>query len=250
MKGFLYFLSPECGKFILKIPSNSKLGTYNQDYQKSIESIQRIQKNPAGYEPILKNKIIRGLELLPDENKFLQLATNLNCFIDATIKDFEIFINTSNHESILVKFELEKSQFVEEVRQVLERISSSVLAVPISFAAALFAIKDVSNLWMLSILKFSFLLFTIFSSIINIFYFFELNNIKKEIAVKINFYSSNILFIKNELENKMNGTKLKATFLQFLTICVILLFIVFIVVFFTLRIQESTSSAIELQCIL
>jgi hypothetical protein len=226
-----FFLSPECGKLELHGPDLTSLDLAGFSLESSLRSLEVLTTFASGYECIFKNKLIRCLELVREEDRFIALLKQLEVFVDATKKDFEIFITRQSYEGISAQFENEKQSFIDQLRSLLERISSAVLSIPVSFAAALFAVKDVSEGWMLSTLKFAFFLFVLFSCVTNGMFIVELQCIKNTIEDKVNSFSRSIPFLHTEFKKNTKPLRRRVVFLQAISVFVILLFAFFTFIF-------------------
>jgi len=140
-------LSPECGKF--EIPEGN-LFEVAYKIEKSLESTYKavvdVISYQKGWESIIKNRIIRSLEVIGEsEDRFYWLIYNLEQLIAITIRDYDVFLASHRHETILQQYEREKDAFAEKIRTVLGKISTNLLSIPITFSAALFGFREISE---------------------------------------------------------------------------------------------------------
>jgi hypothetical protein len=184
-----FFLSPECGK--IKIEENglenlvsiAKSDICLMEIYKKIGKLNAYQK---GWEFILKSKIIKGLENIDViAEGFRELVTHLDLFIDATIRDFELFLNTRSHETLVEQFENEKYVFADKIRSVLQGISGSLFSIAITFAGTVITIRDISDVWLINIIFAVMATLLIFFIWINICLWGDLNTLKSEMNMRI-----------------------------------------------------------------
>jgi len=223
-----FFLSPECGKLeiheddISNLVCISKLNINLYDTYVKFNSMFEYQK---GWEYILKNKIIRGLEDFDIEKEgFKELILNLSKFISVTEKDYEIFLTSRKHESIIQQFENEKYIFAEKIRSILQKISSSIISIPLAFFSVSFAMKEINELWQLNIIVISLFIYTIFSLIVNYLFLGDLDILKEEMKVKKDNISMGMLHLEASLKKIIKPYFRRITFLKVLVFLSMILF--------------------------
>jgi hypothetical protein len=184
-----FFLSPESGK--IKIEENgldnlisiAKSDICLMEIYKKINKLGAYQK---GWEFILKSKIIKGLENTDIVTEgFRELVTHLDLFVDATIRDFELFLNTRSHETLVEKFENEKYVFADKIRSVLQGISGSLFSIAITFAGTVITIRDISDTWIINTIFAVMAVLIMFFVWINICLWGDLNTLKSEMNMRI-----------------------------------------------------------------
>ena len=229
------FLSPECGK--LEIYSGG-LNNLIQIAQSEINLFETYLKFASmnlyqkGWEYILKNKIIKGLENVDIEKEgFKQLIMNLSLFVHATERDYELFLNSRKHESIVQQFENEKYLFAEKIRNILYRISGSIITIPLTFFGAAFAMKEINEIWLLNIIIFSMIIYIIFSSAINFLFWGDLDMLKNEMNTKIEITSMGLIRLSADLEKMIKPLFKRICFLKILIIVIIILFALLFIFF-------------------
>jgi len=244
-----FFLSPECGKMEINEGENSNLIEISKsdvnifEIYKKFTDMYEYQK---GWEFILKNKIIKGLEGVDiPKIGFKELIINLPKFIDATERDYELFLNSRKHESIVQQFENEKYIFADKIRAILQRISNSIIAIPITFFGAAFTVKEISHLWLLNIIIMSMFFYIIFSCIINFLFWGDLDILKEEINKKTDILSMGLprLHIALMEINKPLFRKIKC--LKVLVICTIILFALLFLYFIFLYTNNPTTPTVS-----
>jgi hypothetical protein len=225
----LIFLSPDCGRFEIDKNNLSDIADTEKPFSATYKKIENIVSMSKGWEYILKNRIINKLEIIDNKNdRFRCLFENMDNFIDITLKDFELFMISKKHETIINQFENERDNFAEKIRTVLERIATSLLSIPISFSAALLGFKDLNknDTWLINVFLLSLGIFVIFSCIIQCFFINELTSIRKEIYAKSDNFSLGISFLKTKFHEISKPLLVKIKLLQILCVFIIVAFIV------------------------
>jgi hypothetical protein len=223
-----FFLSPECGKFEIIERDYTNLVDIADSSINLFDTYSKVKSmfcNPEGWQYILKNKIIRGLENIDiSDNRFKELVLNLTKFIDATKKDFELFLTSKKHESIVQQFENEKYIFIDKIRSVLQRISSSIISIPLTFFGASFAMREIDKLWLLNIVVISIIIYIAFSIAVFFLLWSDLDNIKEEISTKKNIISMGLSHLQNDLNEIIKPLNKRIMSLKILVVAAIILF--------------------------
>jgi hypothetical protein len=222
------FLSPEYGRFEIVETNLAEIAEIKKPLSKTYEDIYDIiSHNNRGWEYVLKNRIIRSLETLDSPEKhFYWLIESLDRFIDATNKDYEVYLTSFGHEKLIEQYEKEKDAFADKIRGVLERISTNLLSIPITFSAALFGFKEINDKWLIDFFLGALTVFVVFSCIIQGSFITELSTIKKEILSKLDYFSRGLCLLQDKFKFISNPQLKKIKFLQIITILIIISFIV------------------------
>jgi hypothetical protein len=221
------FLSPECGKFELVYGGSSDIKEINKALANTYSNIEDILSRPRGWEYIMKNRIIRSLDIVEQsEKRFYRLVDNLDQLIEATLRDYELFLTSHKHETIIEQYEHEKDVFADKIRAVLERISTNLFSIPITFFAALFGFREITEKWMINIFLIALAVFVCFSCIIQGMFISELSIIKKNICSKMDYFSRGLTFLQKKFIDISKPQLNKIKFLQILTFIMIVVFIV------------------------
>ena len=222
------FLSPECGKLEIYDGGLNNLIQIVKSEAKLFDiylKFEEMNKYQRGWEYILKNKIIRGLENVDIEKEgFNELILNLPLFIDATERDFELFLNSRKHESIIQEFENEKFIFADKIRNILYRISAGIISIPLTFFAAAFAMNEINQSWLLNIIIVSMSIYLIFTSIVNFLFWGDLNILIDEFNTRIKISSMEISRLRSDLEIIAKPYFTRIKFLKFIILCTIIIF--------------------------
>jgi hypothetical protein len=221
------FLSPEYGRFEIVETNLTEIAEIKKPLSKTYEDIYDIiSHNNRGWEYVLKNRIIRSLETLDSPEKhFYWLIESLDRFIDATNKDYEVYLTSFRHEKLIEQYEKEKDAFADKIRGVLERISTNLLSIPITFSAALFGFKEINDEWLIGFFLFSLIIFVVFSCLIQGSFICELSTIRKEILSKLDYFSRGLRLLEDKFKSISNPQLRKINFLQVITFLIIVFFI-------------------------
>jgi hypothetical protein len=220
------FLSPECGKFELSYGGSSDVKETNKSLENIYTNIEDILSRPKGWEYIMKNRIIRSLEIVDQsERRFYWLIDNLDQLIEATLRDYELFLTSHKHETIIEQYEQEKDTFADKIRAVLERISTNLLSIPITFSAVLFGFREITEKWLIDIFLIVLAVFVCFSCIIQGIFISELSVIKNEIYSKAEYLSRGLSFLQEKFNTISMPLIRKIIFLQILTFIVSISFV-------------------------
>jgi hypothetical protein len=223
-----FFLSPDCGKLEVYEGDYTNLIKISQEKYNLFETYKKFKtlcEYPKGWELILKNKIIRGLENVDiEKDGFKELILNLHLFIDATERDYELFLVSRKHETIVQNFISEKYTFADKIRSVLQRISGSIVSIPLTFFGAAFAMKEINQLWLLNIIIVSMLLYIVFTSVANFLLWGDLNILKDEITTKKKIISMGLPRLNKDLNDIMKPIYIRIIALRILIIGTIFLF--------------------------
>lgn len=239
-----FFLSPECGKMEINEGEINNLIEISKSDVDLFEIYKRfidMYEYQKGWEFILKNKIIKGLEGVDiQKTGFKELIINLPKFIDATERDYELFLNSRKHESIVQQFENEKYIFADKIRTILQRISGSIIAIPITFFGAAFTLKEITHLWLMNIIVFSMIFYIIFSCIINFLFWGDLDILREEIKKKADILSMDLPHLRTALMEIVKPLFRRIRLLKALVICTMILFAL-LFLFFIFQYTNSQS---------
>jgi hypothetical protein len=220
------FLSPECGKFELSYGGSFDVKETNKFLENTYTNIKDISSRPRGWEYIMKNRIIRSLEIVDQsERRFYWLIDNLDQLIEATLRDYELFLTSHKHETIIEQYEKEKDVFADKIRAVLERISTNLLSIPITFSAALFGFRELTEKRLIDIFLIVLAVCVCFSCIIQGIFISELSVIKNEIYSKVDYLSRGLSFLHQKFNTISIPLIRKIIFLQILIFIMIISFI-------------------------
>jgi hypothetical protein len=170
--------------------------------------------------------VIHGLETVIDQSaRFETLIKYLYSFVEATFNDFDLFLTEKTRDKLIETFDSEKYVFADKIRSILERISTGIFSVPIAFVGALFAIRDISQEWLLYGIFAVLAIFTDFTAGIDLMMFLDLGILRAEITKKIKHTSMGIENLKKELNEIMKPFCIRITLLRIFIIIAIVIFI-------------------------
>jgi hypothetical protein len=242
------FLSPECGRldiFIRDLPSlaenkDSFESIFNSIFESTVlKDYSEVPELKEQYIVLLKNRIISGLNRTLPEDRFAEFIKRMNQILEGTKRDFELFTSSFKHEEKLKQFENEKYLFADKIRLVLERISTNILSVPASIIVALFAIRDMTVLWLSVVIFIALGLFVLFTTVMNLLFYKDLSNLKEEMEFKCDFLTKGAETLEEEFRKHFKPFENRIDILQCLIKVTIIIFIVFYITFLFWYIKKS-----------
>ena len=242
------FLSSECGRLDIVINNLLALVESEESFKDLFSNISdtpalkdysELPKLKEHFKIMLKNRIIRGLDHTLPEERFVELTKKLKQIVEGANRDFELFSSSFKHEDILKQFESEKYQFADKIRSMLERISTNILSVPISIIIALFALRDISILWLTVAFFIALGLFVIFTTIMNILFYKDLSILREEMNFKYDFLTKGAKTLQKEFKKQLKPFENRIIFLQCLIKTTIIIFIVLYFIFLYWYLKNS-----------
>jgi len=103
-------------------------------------------------------------------------------------------------------------------------MSGSIISIPVTFIGAIIAINNIQNLWLISSIVFTMVIFIVFSSIINFLFWGDLDILRDEINMRINIISMGLPRLHKDLDNIIMPFLKRIKFMRGLIIAIILLF--------------------------
>jgi len=137
-------ISPEYGKLTLgyplvvpEFPNNVILKEKYALY----ESMNKTQE----YEAFLKGHIIKLLGSYEHDQAFPEFIKRLNHLIEASNKDYEIFVNKFSFEKLKENFKKERDEYFSAVRDLINQLLAKVVAIPVSISASALAVYNLKS---------------------------------------------------------------------------------------------------------
>lgn len=159
-------VDPEKGKFILGypvIPPVFQAGISLRDRYTKFEKMNDRQE----FRLLFKRKTIESLVPFEHDHRFPKLAENIETIIRDTENDYEVFLKKFNFEELKKNFRKERDEYFENVRDIVERLLSKVVSIPISVSAAaitIYNLKDDPNYSIIVIVALAYVAYSIFTS--------------------------------------------------------------------------------------
>ncbi len=138
----------------------------------------------------IKNEIFPFLITENPENRLEVLINKLDIIIDSAERNFDLYLTGFSFDDLKNGYFSKRENFLEQIRNVLNKVSVQVIALPLSISAVVFASYSVNNsIFTLLLILSSFSVFT--------FYFFYL----------LNFYSQDLSDLKNIVNAEFKNIK-------------------------------------------
>lgn len=159
-------VDPEKGKFILGypvVPPIFQLGISLKDKYSKFEKMNDRQE----FRLLFKRKVIESLAPFEHDQRFPKFAENIETIIRDTENDYEVFLRKFNFDELKKNFRKERDEYFEQVRDIVERLLSKVVSIPISVSAAaitIYNLKDDPNYLIIVIVAIAYVAYSIFNS--------------------------------------------------------------------------------------
>lgn len=159
-------VDPDKGKFLLGypvIPPSFQLGINLKDKYAKFEKMNDRQE----FRLLFKRKVIESLAPFEHDQRFPKLAENIETIIRDTENDYEVFLRKFNFDELKKNFRKERDEYFDQVRDIVERLLSKVVSIPISVSAAaitIYNLKDDPNYLVIVIVSLAYVAYSIFTS--------------------------------------------------------------------------------------
>jgi hypothetical protein len=159
-------VDPDKGKFLLGypvIPPSFQLGINLKNKYAKFEKMNDRQE----FRLLFKRKVIESLAPFEHDQRFPKLAENIETIIRDTENDYEVFLRKFNFDELKKNFRKERDEYFEQVRDIVERLLSKVVSIPISVSAAaitIYNLKDDPNYLVIVIVSLAYVAYSIFTS--------------------------------------------------------------------------------------
>lgn len=218
----LFFTSSkEPGKLVISYPSD--LPEFNVEYD-NFNNFERLKESfePANKNlPIfIKNEIFKYFNDKNNEDGFVALFKNLKQILDLADKNYQIYLHDLSLDKIKTDYKEYKQKYFTSQNDILTKITTQVVALPISIAASAFSLYNLKGeLFPTLIVIFGLIGYIIYVTFILNIYFSDINNLNKlaqkdySILKAHSFFLANkselIFFndIKNDLFNRLKSLK-------------------------------------------
>lgn len=182
------FFSNTKGIYHLKIPRTAILLNESIDFSVSIKSTLIDLENKE-YNLLFKDQLFDFVKSKTD-NGFVEVINKLESINSETNRNYQIVLKKFSFDTLKNELQTKKEEYFTSTREILSKVFSQVVTIPVSIGASVFATYKIDNSFTLSLILFSFLAYSIFVIHILCVYFKELQYLKKDI-------DRQLLFIKN-----------------------------------------------------
>jgi hypothetical protein len=94
---------------------------------------------------LLRKRIIEYLEFVPIEVRFITFIDKLEIIVEATQRDYDVFITQFNFDEVKDKFQKTRDSYFTSIRTDLDQLIGKIVVIPISAATAILAINQAPN---------------------------------------------------------------------------------------------------------
>ncbi|TGE06302.1 hypothetical protein [Hymenobacter fodinae] len=199
-------------KGVFKLPYSVVLPQLNDeiDYSKPINTtINKL--SDINYQLFFKNQLADFIKRT-DNNYFTNLLLNIEAISSSTDKDLDLYIKNFSWESFRSKLYSEKDKYFASLREILGKIMTQLIAVPISISATIFATYKVKDPYILLLVGIAFTAYVIFVIHIQCMYYKDVAEIKHDFERDFNTISSKsglepsvINFEKDKIERRIKN---------------------------------------------
>lgn len=180
-----------------------------------------------------KNEIMDSINI-SQEKPIIQLVTHLSQITDAALRNYEIYKKNFSFEVFNDKLQTEKNKYFGSLREILGKILTQLVGIPISISASLFATYNIKDNLVLMIIVFSFLTYNCFLFYILVLYLKDVNEIQSDfrkdfnlIVEKSGLKEEDIKIEKVRIEERINNIKMTISIFGVCLIILATLFFVF-----------------------
>lgn len=173
----------------------------NLDYEKSYNDfIAAFNADNNTFPIFLKKSLISNL-YLETENTYCAFFDKLDKIIKEAKLNFNVYLHELSFEDMKKEYEEYKVRFFKEQTEILSKLSTQILALPISLAGTMFAVYNLKETVVAVVIVIVGLaLFLLYTSYIVFIYKNDISRLNKEIAKDYNKLQQHKFFIKHKEE--------------------------------------------------
>lgn len=145
----------------------------NIDFFKDVENFNDCLQKDDVFVGYLKNEIIKIIQGIDYTNQINHILKNLNFIIDNTEKEFNIYLKKFSFDELRKNLISEKDAFFSNIRDLLGKIFTQIIAIPISITAFYISLQNINRINFVYIFTAFYILITFFALTIQISYFFD-----------------------------------------------------------------------------
>ena len=176
----LFFTSSkEPGKLVLSYPSELPNFDDEIDYSVLLDNLKKAFDPINKYLPLfIKNEIFKYFDDKNDLNGFITLFKCLNEILSLADKNYQIYLHDLSLDKIKTDYKEYKQKFFASQNDILSKISTQVLALPISIAASAFSLFNLKGeLFPTIIVIFGLVSYITYVTFIVRIYYSDINNL-------------------------------------------------------------------------
>lgn len=165
-----------------------------------------------------------------------EIVLSLGSIIQEADNNLQLYLKNFSFEKLKDDLQKEKEKYFSSLRDILGKILSQIVAIPISFAASVFATYKVADIFVLSIILVAFFLYSIFTYYLQSLYLRDVKEIESSfeddftiISKKSGLSNSDIDSLKIKIERRIKDIKNVIIRFRYLIVTLTIVFLIFIV---------------------
>jgi len=137
-------ISPDKGKFLLGYPAITCSMPSQVPVKEKYDSYE--QRNPSkDFQMFFKEQIIEALSSKEKDNRFPELLLNMESILESSERNYEIYLNKFSFEELKKNFKKERDEYFSSIREIVNRLLTKIVSLPISISASAFAIYKLKD---------------------------------------------------------------------------------------------------------
>jgi hypothetical protein len=159
----IIIISPQKGKLIISYPNiKEKLPPFNRIKPNCEKLFDRIN-NTKGYPSFFKNELFDLLKNEERISRYPKFLLRLDVLLESADRSFEIYLNNFSFDDLKDKLKKDQETYFSKLRDILSKVFSQILAIPISISATVFASYKTDDFYIKVLIISAFTIYTIFS---------------------------------------------------------------------------------------
>lgn len=148
-------------------------------------------------------------------NQIIELIDKLPMIISSADRNYELFTKNFNWDTFNSKLKFEKDRYFNSFRDILGKIMSQIIILPISVTATFIAINSITNLIVLNCIYLSYIIYSIVIIAIEYSYYKDLRELESDFIKDYNILlkdsglnEAEIIFEKQKINARLNRAKI------------------------------------------
>ncbi len=137
-------ISPEKGKFLLGYPAIPPL-IANDFILENNYNCFNDRNQSQEFQVFFREQIIESLSAYSKELRFPQLLYNIKSILEASERNYEIFLNKFSFEKLKENFRKERNEYFSAIRDIVNQLLNKIVSIPISISASVFAVYKLKD---------------------------------------------------------------------------------------------------------
>lgn len=198
IKREIIFTSPKYGK--LTVGYNQAILEFEIDIkqrcQKFIDSFEK-----KDFQNFIKNELFSYLDKYQKNDRYYQFLILLEQILDSAERNYDIYLGEFSYEDLKNKFDEKKEQYYDSIRNIIVKLTNSVLGLPLSLSAASFAAyKAMDSTPTFVMIVFAFFIYSIYQVYLIRYLKYDLELSEQKIRQDLTKIFSNPFFTKHKVE--------------------------------------------------